>query len=153
CKREPGLPATCDEHHGLAIGIGLHIDALLLPGLAAELAVEGFPSGPALADLFLETLQLVQPGHELEGPRRLLCQEPHYAEAAPDLRLEPEDALDDVGPRPHYAAGRRAAFGDGKSARHGSALLRHHQFRDIVGTVARRNEPGESEEITPVTIG
>ena len=74
-------------------------------------------------------------------------------EAAPDLRLEPEDALDDIVPGPLGATRRRASLCDGKPARPGGPLLCHHQGRDGFSAQARRDGPGESEQVAPVAVG
>ena len=150
--RQASLPAADDQHGGLAVLVALIRVALLLPVRAAEIARIGFTGRPPLADLLLESLELVQAGHDLERLRRVAREQPDDTEAAADLRLELEDSFDDVGAGPVDATRRRAAFGHGKATRFRRRLLRHHQRGDLVGALLRRDRPGEGEQIAPVTF-
>ena len=71
---------------------------------------------------------------------------------APDLGLEPEDALDDVVPGSVDAARGRAARRDGETPRPRRGLLRRHQIRDFFRALDRRDGPGEGKQVAPVAV-
>jgi hypothetical protein len=129
------------------------IERPVFPVGAAEVARIRLTSGPALSNRFLEAFQFVEARHQLKCAGGFCGEEPHHAEAAPDAGFEAEDRFDHIESCTLHAARRRASFGDGEPACHGSRLLCHQQRRDIISALARCDRPGEGEEVAPVAIG
>ena len=152
-KRQTGLAAADDKHHGFAVSIRLDGLALLLPVGAAEVARKGLAGRTASADGFLEAFQLVQAGHHLQRFCGLARQQPHHPKAASDLRFELENGLDDIDPGPLHATRRGAPFRDGKSACPGVGLPGYHQCGNGFGALARRDRPRKRQQVAPVSVG
>ena len=144
--RKARLAAADHEDGGVAVGVGLALAALIEPVVAAEIARVGLARWPALADVLLETFQLLERGEEHPGPDRIAASprvvrnQPNDAVAAAKHRLELEDGLDHVDAETPRATGRRTPRRQAKAVRVDLRLAGREQAGELSRTPRGRED-------------
>ncbi len=151
---EARLAAADHEHDGIAILVGLRLDALVEPIGAAEVAAVALGIAQFARPAVGPAVQFLERGEQRPGaPGSAVVDQTRDGVGPPEGRLELEDRLDAIDAGPLHAARRRARSRNVDVPRRGPRQQRRQRGRDRGPSRVSDDVPGEGQHVAPVSFG